>query len=68
MGASLVAQDDKETACNAGDLDLIPRLGRSLGWRREWLPTPVFLPGEAHVLRSLVGCSSWSLKESDTTE
>ena len=68
MGASLVAQDDKETACNAGDLGLIPRLGRSLGWRREWLPTPVFLPGEAHGLRSLVGCSSWNLKESDTTE
>ena len=31
MGASLVAQDDKETACNAGDLGLIPRLGRSPG-------------------------------------
>ena len=47
----------KESACNAGDLGLIPRLGRSLGWRREWLPTPVFLPGEAHGLRSLVGYS-----------
>ena len=23
-------------------------------WRREWLPTPVFLPGESHVQRSLV--------------
>jgi len=24
-------------------------------WRREWLPTPVFLPGEFHRLRSLAG-------------
>ena len=34
--------DGKESACNAGDLGLIPGLGRSLGCRREWLPTPVF--------------------------
>ena len=26
-------------------------------WRREWLPTPVFLPGESHGQRSLVGYS-----------
>jgi len=26
-------------------------------WRREWLPTPVFLPGEFRGQRSLVGCS-----------
>ena len=37
-------------------------------WRREWQPTPVFSPGEFHELRSLVGYSSGSLKESDTTE
>ena len=24
-------------------------------WRREWQPTPVFLPGEFHGHRSLVG-------------
>ena len=24
-------------------------------WRREWLPTPVFLPGEFHGQRSLEG-------------
>ena len=28
-------------------------------WRREWLPTPVFLPGESHGQRSLVGYSPW---------
>ena len=37
-------------------------------WRREWLPTPVFLLGEFHGQRSLVGYSPWGLKESDTTE
>ena len=37
-------------------------------WRREWQATPVFSPGESHGQRSLVGCSVWGLKESDTTE
>ena len=37
-------------------------------WRREWLPAPVFLPGDSHGQRSLVGYSPWGHKESDTTE
>ena len=37
-------------------------------WRRKWQPTPVFLPGESHGWRSLVGCSPWGCTESDTTE
>ena len=51
---------------------------RSLGWEDPlaiWLPTPeywpstpVFLPGESHGKRSLVGYSPWGLKESDMTE
>ena len=60
----------KESACNAGDtrnMDSIPGLGRSLG-EANVLPTPVFLPGEFHGQRSLAGCSSWVLRESDTTE
>ena len=32
------------------------------------LPTPVFLPGESHGQRSLVGCRLWGRAESDTTE
>ena len=32
------------------------------------LPTPVFLPGEPHGQRSLVGNSPWGRKELDTTE
>ena len=35
----------KESACNARDVVPIPRLG-SLPWRKEWLHTPVFWPGE----------------------
>ena len=31
-------------------------------------PTPVFLPGESHRQRSLVGYSPWGRKELDTTE
>ena len=31
-------------------------------------PTPVFLPGESHGQRSLVGYSPWGHKELDTTE
>ena len=37
-------------------------------WRREWQPTPVFLPGESHGWRSLAGYSAWSPKELDTAE
>ena len=37
-------------------------------WRRAWQPTPVFLPGEFHGQRSLVGYSLWGHKESDMTE
>ena len=35
---------------------------------RKWQPTPVFLPGEFHGQRSLVGYSPQGHKESDTTE
>ena len=37
-------------------------------WRREWLPTPVFLPGEFHGQRSLVGYNPWGHEESHMTE
>ena len=41
---------------------------RKIPWRREWQPTPVFLPGELHGQRRLVGYSPWGSKELDTTE
>ena len=58
--ASLVAQLVKNLP--AGDLDLDPWVGK-IPWRRAWLPTPVFWPGEFHGLYS-----PWVCKESDTTE
>ena len=44
-----------------------PWIGK-IPWRRAWQPTPVFLPGESHGQRSLVGYSPRGCKESDTTE
>ena len=45
---------------------------RSLGWEdppvREWQRTPIFVPGEFHGQRSLVGYSPWGHKELDTAE
>ena len=37
-----------------------PWLGK-IPRRRAWQPTPVFLPGESHGWRSLVGYSPWGL-------
>ena len=37
-------------------------------WRRKWLPTPVFLPGESHGQRNLEGHGPWGHRELDTTE
>ena len=44
-----------------------PRV-KTIPWRRALQPTPIFLPGESHGQRSLVGYSPWGRKESDTTE
>ena len=41
---------------------------RKIPWRRAWQPTPVFLPGESHGERSLVGCSPCGRKELDMTK
>ena len=50
-----------------GDLGLTPGSGRSPG-EGSSNPTPVFLPGESHGRRSLVGYSPRGREESDTTE
>ena len=42
--------------------------GQNIPWRREWLPTPVFLPGEFHGQRSLAGYSPYGHKKLDTME
>ena len=43
-------------------------MGQKDPWRREWVPTPVFLPGESHGRKSLEGYSPWGHRELDTTE
>ena len=59
--------EGKESACNAGDLDSLPGLGRSPGgghgnpFQYSCLEYP-------HGQRSLVSYSPWGGKESDTTE
>ena len=46
----------------------VQSLGLEDPLEKEMAPTPVFLPGESHGRRSLVGYSPWGRKESDTTE
>ena len=56
----------KESACNEGDLGLIPGLGR---FPEEGKATHSgILFGESHGWRSLVGYSPWGCKGSDMTE
>ena len=54
--------DSNESTCNTGDPRFNPWV-RKIPWRREWLPTPVFLPGELYGQRRLAGST-----ELDTTE
>ena len=59
----------KNPPANAGDVrDKGLIWVRKIPWRRKWQPTSVFLPGESHGQRSLVGYSPWGHKELDTTE
>ena len=41
---------------------------RKISWRREWLPTSVFLLGESHGQKSLVRYSPWSHKETQLSD
>ena len=63
----LDGSDGKESACNEGDLGLIPGLGRSpegeLG-----NPLQYFCLENPHGQRSLADYSPWGYKESDMTE
>ena len=54
--------EDKESVSNVGNPGSIPGSG-GFPWRREWLPTPVFLLGEFYGQRSLAGYSLWGFKE-----
>ena len=64
--ASLMAQMVKNPP--AMQETQVRSLGQEVPWRREWQPTPVFLPGEVHGQRSLADYSPWGCNESETTE
>ena len=57
----------KESTCSAEDLGLIPGLGRC-PVRGHGNPFQYPCLENPHGQRSMVGCSSWDGKESDTTE
>ena len=59
--------DYKESACNVGDLGLIPWAGQ-IPWRMEWQPTPVFLRGEFPWTEETSRLQSMDYKESEMTE
>ena len=59
--------DGKSVCLQCGRPGFNPWDGK-ISWRRKRQLTPVFLPGEPHGRRSLVGYSPWGLKESDMTE
>ena len=56
------SSEDKESACQCRRLGFSSWVGK-IPWRREWLPTPVSLPGEFHGQRSLASYSPWDRKE-----
>ena len=54
----------KNSAVNAGDIrnmGPIPVSGGSLGRKRAWQPTPIFLPEKFHRQRSLVGDNNYTV-------
>ena len=58
---------NKESACNVGDLDSIPGLGRSLG-EGNGNPLQYACLENPYGQRSLAGYSPWGRKASDMTE
>ena len=58
----------KNLSANAGDANLIPGSVEKIPWRREWQPTPVFLPVKSHGQRSLAGCSPCGCNKLDPTK
>ena len=59
--------EDKKSACNAGDLDLIPGLDRSPEGGHGY-PLQYSCLENPHGQRSLAGYSPWGRKESDMSE
>ena len=60
-------KSDEESACQCRRCGFDPWVGK-IPWRGKWQPTLLFLPGESHGQKSLVGYSSVGHKELDMTE
>ena len=65
--APTVKKKKKKSSCSAGDLGLIPGLGKSPG-EGYGNPLQYSLLENPHGQRSLAGYSPWGRKESDTTD
>ena len=61
------SRSGKESACQYRRPWFDPWVGK-IPWRRAWQPTALFLSGESHGQRSLVGYSLRGHKELDMTE
>ena len=57
----------KEFTCSCRRHRFDPSVGK-IPWRREWPPTPVFLPRKSHGQRSLEGYSPRGCKQLDTMQ
>ena len=63
--ASLLAQTVKNLPAHGGDAG--SSLCQEDTLEKEWLPTPIFLPGKSHGQRRLVGYNPQGHKKLDTT-
>ena len=67
--ASQVVASGEESACQCRRHNmLVQSLGQEDLLKEAWQPTPVFLPGESHGQRSLVGYRPQGFKELNMTE
>ena len=64
---ALLLKNPPVSAGDIRDTGSIPEV-RKIPWRRAWQLTPIFVPGEFHGQRSLVGYSPWGRKELGMTE
>ena len=57
------AMTNLDSILKSRDITLPTKVHLVKARRRKWQPTPVFLPGEPHGQRSLVGCCPWGHTE-----
>ena len=65
---SWLSSEETSCQCRRGRRHRFDSWVRKIPWRRNWEPTPVFLPGKCHGQRSQAVCSPWGCKQSDPTE